>query len=700
MIVHLSENILIYLFKYLVTKKMFFTKHSQMAHLIILIVLITSNYSQSITCTEFSTDPDCISPITCTSTNCQVQCNDRGCQNKIINCPNGQCDIYCTGQDGCNQATINCPNDYGCNIQCGASGCLNAQINGGSTNNARLIVTCTHINSCKYATFDARYAHELTIQECTWNDACIGITVYCPPHDNGGKKCTISGDDSMGGTAIDPIKFYAVNGFDDITINSITINRYGNIYCQNNYTASCTIEQNPLQLNPSKTLNAQWTCQGGGKCTDLTLNPIPSPTNNPITNIPTTVIPTTTQPTKLNDCTKDLLICGDGTTIGRVQPDCKFASCPTQQPTTFAPTFQPTIKPTFNPTKKECIDKFEAIISLSFGYVETSNDLSSEQIDNIITNITNKFINDDIKNKFDNDCSLQYSDVNVIIDNNVKEAIVNISVCFDCKGNKLSIDNDDIINELEKDFINLFNEETNILLIAQNSNVLITVIIQKQPEGLYSDISTTLNHIKDREHLRDDKNDYTSSIVIGVLIVLMIICLCVVIGIFMYRAKHKEKQNENISNANIAMSWSVHNPINSDKTDINSNEIGEILDEDDTNSDGNMAVTAGGDYDTNEIIIESDEDNNIGTPAGNMGMDKTVPFAKIKTISSNMEGGRISFGNDEIIIGNDENNEYYTPKYNNEIIIDAESDNDDIQTTDEGNDDGSIINVVNHMTRN
>eukprot|EP01084_Bolivina_argentea_P161308 280831_1 len=263
---------------------------------------------------------DCGSVIDCPdNTNCHLTCNQYGCNNRIINCPiSHQCDVNCMNPSACQDATIICPDDAGCNIQCmGSNACHSMTIIGGNDDNtgnsARLTVSCSQSNSCPHATFDGRSAHELSITGCTDSNSCIGITVYCPENVGGTKKCNIGGNNNMGGTINNPLTLYAINGWNDINMISNTLNRIGTLNCKPNYDTLCTIDPNPLDIN------ADWTCNNGKDCDELTPSPTPAPstkqtsssptsvptsnplisptTNIPTTNTPTTAIPTTNNPT-------------------------------------------------------------------------------------------------------------------------------------------------------------------------------------------------------------------------------------------------------------------------------------------------------------------------------------------------------------------------------------------------------------------
>ena len=93
---------------------------------------------------------------------------------------------------------------------------------------------------------DGRYSSQLELLDCaTGTGVCGGITVWCPPNNNGVKTCTIHGDRSLYGDSGQPFKFYGINGFADfdfiLTQSKLDDSYYGTMSCQSDYTTTCNI---------------------------------------------------------------------------------------------------------------------------------------------------------------------------------------------------------------------------------------------------------------------------------------------------------------------------------------------------------------------------------------------------------------------------------------------------------------------------
>eukprot|EP01084_Bolivina_argentea_P103667 185651_1 len=224
--------------------------------------------------------------------------------------------------------TVICPSNSGeCDADCaGDHGCDGMHFIAANNSDDAVSINCRQTSACLNAIIDARNAALLKVYDCEPADACIGITVYCPENVDGTKKCTIYGDNSMGGIVSNPITFYAVNGWDDITFTASTSNRYGTMHCKNDYSSNCSIA--------SGSGSGAWTCDASG---DLTCNFLP--TSDPTTAIPATATPTTATPTTSNPTTS--------------QP----TAIPTQHPTTSDPTthepttsYPTTLTPSSTPT--------------------------------------------------------------------------------------------------------------------------------------------------------------------------------------------------------------------------------------------------------------------------------------------------------------------------------------------------------------
>eukprot|EP01084_Bolivina_argentea_P110368 197100_1 len=95
-----------------------------------------------------------------------------GNQSQTAPCPNNDdCQVNCI-YGACYEANIICPINYTCSVNCFLNcGCLDANV---------------------YAT----QSTELDV-ECSGFDACVGTRVYCPPNQDGSKKCIIPDNGSL-----------------------------------------------------------------------------------------------------------------------------------------------------------------------------------------------------------------------------------------------------------------------------------------------------------------------------------------------------------------------------------------------------------------------------------------------------------------------------------------------------------------------
>ena len=325
---------------------------------------------------------------------CVVQCNHylNACKDAIINCPtNHRCEIQCNGSDNpCDGATINCGNGE-CMIRCEGpeSACLGATINGATSNNFEITcgsgnnqdvsrsltiycpagddcnipcdttdactdaiihgavsramsVTCAGEEACERILINGASSSQLVINDCGSEgnyQPCGGITVYCPPNVNGSKVCTIHGDDGLFGNSINPLSFYAINGFADINfiVNGKTTNYMGTMYCSAGYQDSCAIASTSFECDVSDNL----ICNGDittaiPTVAPTTISPSQSPTYAPITSILTTTNPSSNP----SDYPTD-------------EPSTKPSDSPTlnpsKYPSTSSPSNPPSISSTLNP---------------------------------------------------------------------------------------------------------------------------------------------------------------------------------------------------------------------------------------------------------------------------------------------------------------------------------------------------------------
>ena len=115
-------------------------------------------------------------------------------QNSSIDCPNtGPCDISCSDEFSCSGFVINCPDTFDCDITCDDyESCHEMTVFGGEY--SRVFMHCNGENSCSNAMIDAESSDQFTMDGCDAPNSCIGITLFCPPHESGVVQCTVSGN--------------------------------------------------------------------------------------------------------------------------------------------------------------------------------------------------------------------------------------------------------------------------------------------------------------------------------------------------------------------------------------------------------------------------------------------------------------------------------------------------------------------------
>eukprot|EP01084_Bolivina_argentea_P172524 298860_1 len=391
-------------------------------------------------------------------------------------------------------------------------------------------------------------------------------------------------------------------------------------------------------------------------------------TNNPTTYSPTISVPTTTSPTTNNPTTYSPTISVPTTTSPTTN------NPTTNNPTTDAPTTNElTVTPSVNPTAKieTCLfDEFGAMITLFFDYIDKNvNDLSMIQVNNIIQNVTNEFVENEISQMSD-ECVLDAYKNDIEIKENNNEAIVNITACFKC--NEKLIINHKQINELQKDFIELFDNE---ILIIDDTTIKIDVDII-QPEGSVSElITTTENNYTNK--MKHSNNNNASIIIIIIVLILLTIC-CIIVGVYIYKLKQKNKIKEQVNVMNVDLDLNESNIHTNMRS--HSHQIGEIIQSDDLTG-------------TNSNIMNEDEvlfdDNDIIT----LGNDNTYKN------NSELEGNYGTSIHNENHESNTENSQ------GDDIIVDdvnkltPQCPNDNVNTDSSGQeDDDIIIDDVNKLT--
>ena len=230
--------------------------------------MIVSSFSASNQFTCNNTNPCSNQLISCTesSTPCDIQCtSESSCKNTTIQCNNNQdCSILCSATNSCESIQINCPKETGnCIINGTASySLLNMKLICSSNNiNQQCDIHCDAsdtTNICTNAIMDARNSSGPLYINCTGNNVCPQMTVYCPRKTEDNQKlCTISGYTTVGSgadTVHTGLQLYAYNSWEDIELSSYLAWVYNGSYmhCGDSYQYECQIGNTARRLT--------WNC--------------------------------------------------------------------------------------------------------------------------------------------------------------------------------------------------------------------------------------------------------------------------------------------------------------------------------------------------------------------------------------------------------------------------------------------------------
>eukprot|EP01084_Bolivina_argentea_P047625 87781_1 len=391
---------------------------------------------------------------------CNIQCTaddpnySKSCYTAYISCPsNGQCDIVCSGEYdnqalSCEEMTVDWPMTYPysdtysltCN---GGMACFGLTIQA-PDDNADFIYNCDNYGACQATTINCPTNGKCHIN-CHGQNACLQSIIVCAPD----QECHIdcNGDQSC----------YQANIAWPNTHMLSTINCIGNNACfgaVETIPVSCTEQQIDNCCCPTCTPNAymksrcaeigcQYDKLDGGTCWSSTIpayfdciQQCVEPTQHPTTSVPTTFAPTTFAPT-------------------------------TFAPTTFAPTPIPT---TVSPTMKI----YDINITIQFEY-DTSN-LNPKQIDILLKNITSFIINNGMNKTDITECNSNNYQIRTELLNDTYDTsgmasiIATVGLCNEQEQNDLFVYFED---NLETDFINKLDDETDIILIADSTTVYV-----------------------------------------------------------------------------------------------------------------------------------------------------------------------------------------------------------------------------------
>eukprot|EP01084_Bolivina_argentea_P252326 423512_1 len=292
------------------------------------------------------------------------------------------------------------------------------------------------------------------------------------------------------------------------------------------------------------------------------------------------------------------------------------------EPPTLIPTTAPTIdtyQPTISPTFEICFNQYSESFNVSFNYIENAANLSKSQLNDVLLNITDKFIQNEMKihastefNCVINDEFDAYRIVDIRED--IKKAFINITICVECDGtySVLTVDN---TNEIEKDFLDRVEQETQIISVIANSTV-IAVKIEPPSQGIMN--TGVLQSTEDMKYIgrKDNGNNMFWRVMVSVFAVILlfvaVLCFLLVYKVRKDRKMLGTKKNDGthaVMIGGIKMKQNVIVDLNEDKmiemNATNSNITNENYEDD--NDTANMDSNEG-----NEFVVY-DEDNVIST---------------------------------------------------------------------------------------
>jgi len=151
----------------------------------------------------------------------------------------------------CMAAQFHCSVHSQCSIACnGFESCSYADVIGTSLDSMQ--VYCNDDRSCFHSQIHAVTASQLRIQGCMEHESCQYLSIFCPPHTDGVKHCSLLGSDNDIHEADDEedvylqeLLIYALNGWNDIDIGdnngTIVMSSGGRMHCGERYAETCVI---------------------------------------------------------------------------------------------------------------------------------------------------------------------------------------------------------------------------------------------------------------------------------------------------------------------------------------------------------------------------------------------------------------------------------------------------------------------------
>merc|ERR1719295_430770 len=200
--------------------------------------------------------------------------------------------------------------------------------------------------ACSRMEIEGQNAASLAIHNCSDQDSCIGMEIWCPEKTaNGERRCILEGGDELGGDSSGEMLLYAVNSWDDIEFVTPTKTQYyeGRMFCTKGFNEWCDFGNDVDDWQCDDTEHVCQTLETNEPTvspTDPTEGPSPSPTHSPS---PAPTHSPSPAPTE--------------------SPSDSPSAAPTRSPSSSpspAPTFSPSLAPSDSPTRSPSLSPSQA----------------------------------------------------------------------------------------------------------------------------------------------------------------------------------------------------------------------------------------------------------------------------------------------------------------------------------------------------
>eukprot|EP01084_Bolivina_argentea_P255217 429194_1 len=251
---------------------------------------------------------------------------------------------------------------------------------------------------------------------------------------------------------------------------------------------------------------------------------------------------------------KSLYVSGTPLLTNEMQLNCVVmqTAYPTQSPTnTNQPSTSPIIPETF------CDGTDAILIGISFSYKLEKDNITSNQIMSTLSNVTNSFIQLHILQM--TQCYFSDQQIDIVLNDDINTAFINASVCFLCDNNQ-QLNIQFVDNTLEKEFIVIISNSTQLLTVISNTTIIKTVI--KVIDMEVNAVETTISVRTSIYGKEDNKSTYMNLSMILIISAFVVICFILIFATVIIQIK-KRKQTEGMI---IEMNKTVHTESNESNT--------------------------------------------------------------------------------------------------------------------------------------